>query len=107
MDLDQTAGGGLALEGPGGPEIEIAPHDSNLNRIDRVTASNYGMPINKNYCKNIIVDVNGSNIMLQSASIFARHDLWSLRDMCQIMWDVTNTSLDILDDEIPSCLSQE
>tara|TARA_Y100000589_G_C27168981_1_gene635865 strand:+ start:1386 stop:2276 length:891 start_codon:yes stop_codon:yes gene_type:complete len=92
---------------PRGPVIEIAPHDSNLNRIDRVTAANYGMPINKNYCKNIIIDVNGANIMLQSASIFARHDLWPLKEMCQIMWDIAITSLNLLDDDIPSCLTTE
>ena len=88
---------------PGGPEIEIAPNDSNLNRIDRVTAASYGMPINENYCENIIVNVNGRNIMLQSASIFARHDLWPLKEMCELMWEIAMTSLKLLDDEIPSC----
>jgi type II restriction enzyme len=97
----------VKIRWPGGPVIEIAPHDSNLNRIDRVTAANYGMPINKNYCENIIVNVNGDNIMLRSASIFARHDLWPLKDMCKLMWDIVNTSLTVLGDSIPPCLEEE
>jgi type II restriction enzyme len=92
---------------PGGPEIEIAPHDSNLNRIDRVTAANYGMPINKNYCENILINTNESIIMLQSTSIYARHNLWPLKDMCLIMLEIAMTSLKLLDDEIPSCIEEE
>ena len=35
-------------------------NDGTLNRLDRLTASNYGMPINTNLCENRFVKCNGA-----------------------------------------------
>lgn len=69
-----------------------------LNRLDRLTASNYGMPINTNLCYNRIITHNGHAIMLQAASIYTTRDggHWNEDDMIGIMLDIARTSLDIL-----------
>ncbi len=81
---------------PDGSFVEIR-HDSGLlNRIDRVTAANYCMKINSNYCKNMFIAHSNSSIMLQAASIYARCELWKEDEMEQIMMDIANTSIGIL-----------
>ena len=69
-----------------------------MNRLDRLTAANYGMPINTNLCENKFVAYNGLNIMLQAASIYTSKDgsHWTDEDMIRIMLDVARTSLRIL-----------
>jgi type II restriction enzyme len=72
-------------------------HDSGaLNRIDRVTAANYCMPINQNYCKNIFIGHKKSSIMLQAASIYARCKSWEVDEMQEIMMDIAKTSIGVL-----------
>lgn len=81
---------------PDGSFVEIR-HDSGLlNRIDRVTAANYCMKINHNYCKNIFIAHKNSSIMLQAASIYARCEPWKEDEMQEIMMDIANTSIGIL-----------
>lgn len=46
------------VETPDGRAVKIAHNAGNLNRIDRVTASSYGMEINRNYCRNAFVDLD-------------------------------------------------
>lgn len=69
-----------------------------LNRLDRLTAANYGMKINTNFCKNKFVFCNNRTIMLQAASIYTQGNggHWTNKDMIQIMLDVANTSLSML-----------
>lgn len=81
---------------PDGSFVEIRPDLGSLNRIDRVTAANYCMKINSNYCKNIFIGHNKSSIMLQAASIYARCEPWREDEMQQIMMDVANTSIGVL-----------
>ncbi len=81
---------------PDGTFVKIRHDSGAMNRIDRVTAANYCMKINQNYCKNIFLGHNKSSIMLQAASIYARCDPWKEDEMQQIMLDIANTSLGIL-----------
>ena len=53
---------------PNGRKVKIAKGNGALNRIDRVTASSFGMKINKNYCKNIFVKCGKREQMLQVPS---------------------------------------
>lgn len=81
---------------PDGSFVEIRHNSGGMNRIDRVTAANYCMKINNNYCKNIFIAHNNSSIMLQAASIYARCEPWKEDEMEQIMMDIANTSIGIL-----------
>jgi len=81
---------------PDGSFVEIRHDSGAMNRIDRVTAANYCMKINCNYCKNIFIGHNNSSIMLQAASIYAKCDLWEEDEMQKIMMDIANTSIGIL-----------
>ena len=76
----------------------IAYNDGTLNRLDRLTAANYGMPINTNLCKNKFVSGNGLNIMLQAASIYTQGngEHWRDEDMIEIMLDIARTSLRLI-----------
>ena len=69
-----------------------------LNRLDRLTASNYGMPINTNLCENKFVKCNDAIIMLQAASIYTKGEggHWNDEDMIEIMLDIARTSLKML-----------
>ncbi len=79
-----------------GSFVEIRHDSGAMNRIDRVTAANYCMKINRNYCKNIFIGHNKSSIMLQAASIYARCEPWKEDEMQQIMIDIAKTSIGIL-----------
>ncbi len=81
---------------PDGSFVEIRHDSGAMNRIDRVTAANYCMPINRNYCKNIFIGHKNSSIMLQAASIYARCEPWKEEEMRKIMMDIANTSIGIL-----------
>ena len=86
------------VDDPKGRKVKIAHNVGNLNRIDRVTASNYGMDINTNHCKNIKIN----NRKLQAASLYFQCDPWSFETMQKVMLDIAETSLKALDsnDEI-------
>ena len=83
---------------PDGSTYTIAYDDGTLNRLDRLTAANYGMPINTNLCENRFVSGNGLTIMLQAASIYTQGDgeHWKEEDMIEIMLDVARTSLRLI-----------
>lgn len=81
---------------PDGTFVEIRHDSGAMNRIDRVTAANYCMKINNNYCRNIFISHDKSSIMLQAASIYARCDPWKDEEMQQIMLDIANTSIGVL-----------
>lgn len=57
---------------PDGTFVEIRHDSGAMNRIDRVSAANYCMKINHNYCKNMFIGHDKSFVMLQAASIYAR-----------------------------------
>jgi type II restriction enzyme len=81
---------------PDGSFVEIRHDSGSMNRIDRVTAANYCMKINCNYCKNIFIGHKNSSIMLQAASIYARCEPWKEEEMRTIMMEIANTSIGIL-----------
>lgn len=83
---------------PDGRKVILVYNAGDLNRLDRLTASNYGMPINTNLCENKFVKCNGSTIMLQAASIYTKGEggHWKKQDMIEIMLDVAKTSLKML-----------
>ncbi len=81
---------------PDGSFVEIRHDSGAMNRIDRVTAANFCMPINHNYCKNIFIGHKNSSIMLQAASIYARCEPWREQEMKDIMNDIAKTSIGIL-----------
>jgi type II restriction enzyme len=81
---------------PDGTLVEIRHDSGALNRIDRVTAANYCMKINCNYCRNIFIAHDKSSIMLQAASIYARCKPWKVGEMQDIMMDIATTSIGIL-----------
>lgn len=88
----------IEVERPDGRIVVLEYNSGTLNRLDRLTAANYGMPINTNLCKNKFVNHNGKTIMLQAASIFTQGDggCWSTESMLEIMLDISKTSLQIL-----------
>jgi len=85
---------------PDGRAVTISHDKGSMNRIDRVTAANYCMTINENHCANIIIEVDGKDIMLQAASIYARNEEWSPEEMAHIMVAVAETSLSVLLQEL-------
>ncbi len=92
----------ITIERPDGRKVTLTYNAGNLNRLDRLTASNYGMPINTNLCENKFVASNGLNIMLQATSIYTQSEgeRWNDDDMIEIMLDVARTSLKMLGKDI-------
>lgn len=99
----------IAITRPDGREVTLIYNAGNLNRIDRLTAANYGMPINTNLCQNRFVQCNGSCIMLQAASIYTKGEggHWNDEDMIAVMLDVSRTSLKMLGKDIFEQLSKK
>lgn len=93
---------------PDGREVTLVYNDGTLNRLDRLTAANYGMPINTNLCKNRFVKCNGAVIMLQAASIYTKGGggHWNDEDMIMIMLEVARTSLKMLGTDLFEQLSK-
>ena len=93
---------------PDGRQVTLVYNDGMLNRLDRLTASNYGMPINTNLCVNKFVKCKGSTIMLQAASIYTKGDggHWNDRDMIMVMLDIARTSLKMLGSDLFEQLSK-
>lgn len=85
----------ITIARPDGSFYTMTYNDGTLNRLDRLTAANYGMPLNTNLCENGFVSGNGLNIMLQAASIYTQGDggHWRDEDMIDIMLDIARTSL--------------
>ena len=84
------------VETPDGRKVKIAHDAGNLNRIDRVTASSYGMEINRNYCRNAFVDLDDNVQMLQAASLYFQAEPWSANDMATVLWDISLISMEVL-----------
>jgi type II restriction enzyme len=83
----------LTIKRPDGTEITLKHDVGSLNRIDRLTAANYSLPINQNSCKNIFINIDGQSIMLQAVSIFTKPSEWTSEEMLPRMMDVSKTSL--------------
>lgn len=87
---------------PDGRIVTLEYNSGMLNRLDRLTAANYGMPINTNLCKNKFVKHNDKTIMLQATSIYTQGNggRWDRRKMFEIMLEVAKTSLQVLGSDI-------
>lgn len=87
---------------PDGRVVTLEYNSGMLNRLDRLTAANYGMPINTNLCKNKFVQHGDKNIMLQATSIYTQGNggKWDRLNMFDIMLEVAKTSLQVLGSDL-------
>ncbi len=92
----------LSVTRPDGRVVRLEYNSGTLNRLDRLTSANYGMPINTNLCENKFVKHKDKTIMLQATSIYTQGNgnKWSAKDMARIMLEVAETSLRILGSDL-------
>lgn len=88
----------IKITRPDGREVVLEYNSGMLNRLDRLTAANYGLPINTNLCKNRFVHHKDKTIMLQAASIYTQGngERWPADQMFNIMLQIAKTSLQVL-----------
>ena len=91
------------VESPDGRKVRIAHDAGNLNRVDRVTASSFGMEINRSNCRNTFINLDGHTQMLQAASLYFQSDSWSSDDMTWTLWEIALTSMQVLSDAFAGC----
>lgn len=89
------------VKSPDGRKVKISHDSGTLNRIDRVTASSFGMEINQNYCRNVFVELDDNIQMLQAASLYFQSEPWSIDDMARILRETASTSIEIMFDSLP------
>lgn len=87
---------------PDGRTVVLNYNSGILNRLDRLTAANYGMPFNTNLCINKIIKSDDKSFMLQAASMYTKGDgsRWSNEEMFNILVDIADTSLKMLGRDI-------
>ena len=92
----------VSVERPDGSAVILNYNSGVLNRLDRLSAANYGMPFNKNLCKNKFVKHRDKTIMLQATSIYTQGngEKWESQKMFDIMLKISKTSLKILGSEL-------
>lgn len=92
----------ISIKRPDGRVVTLDYNSGMLNRLDRLTSANYGMPINTNLCKNKFVKHKDKTIMLQAASIYTQGNggKWDAKEMFGIMIEISKTSLQVLGSEI-------
>lgn len=92
----------ISIKRPDGRVVTLEYNSGMLNRLDRLTSANYGMPINSNLCKNKYVKNNDKTIMLQATSIYTQGngEKWDVNKMFYIMLEISKTSLQVLGSEI-------
>lgn len=99
----------ISVKRPDGRVVVLEYNSGMLNRLDRLTAANYGMPINKNLCENKFIKHDEKTIMLQSASIYTQGngERWKVDKMLEIMLDISRTSLQMLGRDLFSQLTKK
>lgn len=92
----------ISIERPDGRIVTLEYNSGMLNRLDRLTSANYGMPINTNLCKNKFVKHKDKTIMLQATSIYTQGNggIWNAKEMFDIMIEISKTSLQILGSDL-------
>lgn len=92
----------ISVTRPDGRVVKLEYNSGILNRLDRLTSANYGMPINTNLCKNKFINHKDKTIMLQATSIYTQGDgnKWNKKKMLEIMIEISETSLKILGSEL-------
>jgi type II restriction enzyme len=95
----------IYIERPDGRVVTLPKDSGTLNRLDRLTAANYGMPINTNLCKNKFT----RNNMFQSASIYTKGngENWNNKEMFNIMLEISKTSLKILESDLSNQMNKK
>lgn len=88
----------ISVKRPDGRKVTLTYNSGTLNRLDRLTAANYGMSINTNLCKNKFVKHKDKTIMLQAASIYTQGNGKKMdpNEMFNIMLEISKTSLQVL-----------
>lgn len=88
----------VSITRPDGRVVKLEYNSGILNRLDRLTAANYGLPIDTNLCMNKFVKHKSKTIMLQAASIYSqgRGERWDADKMHKIMLEIAKTSLKAL-----------
>lgn len=92
----------IKVERPDGRVVTLNYDLGSLNRLDRLSAANYGMPFNENLSKNRFVSHDDKFIMLQAASMYTTGDgsRWGPGEMFEIMLEIAKTSLQLLGKDI-------
>ncbi|RVZ45150.1 hypothetical protein EC552_07540 [Helicobacter pylori] len=88
----------ISVKRPDGRVVILEYNSGVLNRLDKLTAANYGMPVNQNLCKNKFIPYRDRTIMLQATSIYTQGDgqRWNLNKMFEVMFEAAKTSLRVL-----------
>ena len=99
----------ISVKRPDGRDVTLEYKSGMLNRLDRLTAANYGMPINTNLCKNKFIKHKDKIIMLQATSIYTQGngERWNAVKMLEIMIDISRTSLKMLGSDLFKQLTQK
>ncbi len=99
----------LHVTRPDGRVVTLEYDSGMLNRLDRLTCANYGMPINTNLCENKFVQHKDKTIMLQATSIYTSEDgaPWNKETMFEIMFTISQTSLRMLGQDLFMQLTQD
>lgn len=92
----------IEITRPDGRIVVLSYNSGTLNRLDRLTAANYGMPFNTNLCINKIIKKDDKSFMLQAASMYTKGDgsRWTNEEMFEILMDIAQTSLKMLGRDI-------
>jgi len=92
----------ISVTRPDGRVVKLEYNSGMLNRLDRLTSANYGMPINTNLCKNKFINHKDKTIMLHATSIYTQGDgnKWDRNKMFEIMIEISETSLKLLGSEL-------
>ncbi len=98
----------ISITRPDGRIVTLEYNSGLLNRLDRLTAANYGMPINSNLCENKFIKHHDKMIMLQAASIYTQGngDRWEVGEMLNIMCEISRTSIKVLSKDLFNQLTQ-
>ena len=98
----------ISITRPDGRVVTLEYNSGMLNRLDRLTSANYGMPINSNLCKNKFVKHKDKTIMLQATSIYTQGsgERWNVKEIFDIMLEISKTSLQVLGSDIFNQLTQ-
>ncbi|GAA8145325.1 hypothetical protein HpBT117_14500 [Helicobacter pylori] len=99
----------ISVKRPDGRVVILEYNSGVLNRLDKLTAANYGMPINQNLCQNKFIQYKDRVIMLQAISIYTQGDgqRWNLNKMFEAMFEVAKTSLKILGSSLFNQIASE
>lgn len=92
----------ISIERPDKRVVTLEHNSGTLNRLDRLTAANYGISINTDLCRNKFIKHDSHSIMLQATSIYVQGDggKWDPKRMKSIMLKIAKTSLEVLGNEV-------